>query len=67
MPSLFPEPNDLPPQVSRLAPKLRALADECIYFGTLGQSAPLSLRLPDGLGATSPLFRVVVTPTVIRN
>jgi uncharacterized protein YecE (DUF72 family) len=36
MPSLFPEPDpdELPPQAGRLAPKLRALADQGIYFGT---------------------------------
>lgn len=33
--SLFPEPeDDLPPQAARLAPRLRALADRGIYFGT---------------------------------
>ncbi|MCA1684738.1 MAG: DUF72 domain-containing protein, partial [Planctomycetia bacterium] len=35
--SLFPEierPDDPPPQASRLAPRLRALADEGVYFGT---------------------------------
>jgi uncharacterized protein YecE (DUF72 family) len=35
--SLFPSfdpPDDLPPQASRLAPKLRALADQGLYFGT---------------------------------
>ena len=34
--SLFPdpEPDDSPPQAARLAPKLRALADEGLYFGT---------------------------------
>jgi hypothetical protein len=32
MASLFP--NDLPPQAARLVPKLRALADKGIYFGT---------------------------------
>jgi uncharacterized protein YecE (DUF72 family) len=34
--SLFPElePDDTPPQVARLAPKLRALAREGVYFGT---------------------------------
>ena len=33
--SLFPDPpTDLAPQASRLAPKLRALADRRIYFGT---------------------------------
>ena len=26
--------NDLPPQAARLAPKLRALADQGVYFGT---------------------------------
>lgn len=30
----IPEPDELAPQASRLAPKLRALADEGIYFGT---------------------------------
>jgi uncharacterized protein YecE (DUF72 family) len=33
--SLFPNPpTDLPPQASRLAPKLRGLADRRVYFGT---------------------------------
>jgi uncharacterized protein YecE (DUF72 family) len=32
--SLFPESDDPPPQAARLAPKLRALAGEGIYFGT---------------------------------
>jgi uncharacterized protein YecE (DUF72 family) len=31
---LFPEPEDALPQSARLKPKLRALADEGIYFGT---------------------------------
>src|SRR5271165_6088891 len=31
---LFEEPADRPPQAARLAPKLRALADEGVYFGT---------------------------------
>jgi hypothetical protein len=26
--------NDMPPQAARLAPKLRALADQGVYFGT---------------------------------
>ncbi len=35
MPSLFPDPEPKPPpQADRLAPKLRALADQGIYFGT---------------------------------
>src|SRR3954451_22579984 len=32
--SLFPEPDERAPQASRLAPRLRALADEGISFGT---------------------------------
>lgn len=33
--SLFPdEPDDLPPQAARLAPKLKALAGGGLYFGT---------------------------------
>ena len=31
---LFPEPADIPPQAARLAPKLHALAERGIYFGT---------------------------------
>jgi uncharacterized protein YecE (DUF72 family) len=32
--SLFPESADRPPQAARLAPKLHALADQGVYFGT---------------------------------
>src|ERR1700734_2479599 len=32
--SLFSEPDDIPPQAARLAPKLHALAAAGIYFGT---------------------------------
>jgi hypothetical protein len=32
--SLFPEPDEPPPQAARLRPRLRALADRGIYFGT---------------------------------
>ena len=31
---LFDDAEDRPPQASRLAPKLRVLADEGVYFGT---------------------------------
>ena len=34
MDSLFPDEPDLAPQAARLAPKLRALADKGVYFGT---------------------------------
>ena len=34
MKSLFPEPENTPPQAARLAPKLRALAEQGVYFGT---------------------------------
>ena len=34
MPSLFPDTDDPPPQAARIAPKLRALATQGIYFGT---------------------------------
>ena len=34
MPSLFPESDDPAPQAVRLAPRLRALAEKGIYFGT---------------------------------
>jgi uncharacterized protein YecE (DUF72 family) len=37
---LFDEPEPLPPQAARLAPKLRALADAGIYFGTSSWKYP---------------------------
>jgi uncharacterized protein YecE (DUF72 family) len=41
MPSLFPETDDdLPSQAARLAPQLRALAEEGIYFGTSSWKYP---------------------------
>ena len=33
MAPLFPESDELPPQAARLAPRLRSLAAEGIYFG----------------------------------
>lgn len=35
-----PEPQPLPPQASRLAPRLRALADRHVYFGTSSWKYP---------------------------
>ena len=40
MPSLFPGPNDSTPQAARLAPRLRALAEKGIYFGTSSWKYP---------------------------
>jgi uncharacterized protein YecE (DUF72 family) len=34
MASLFPDADESPPQAARLAPRLRALAEQGIYFGT---------------------------------
>jgi uncharacterized protein YecE (DUF72 family) len=33
-PTLFPDSGDLQPQAARLAPKLKRLAEQDIYFGT---------------------------------
>jgi uncharacterized protein YecE (DUF72 family) len=40
MPSLFPDSPETPPQAARLAPRLRALAEKGIYFGTSSWKYP---------------------------
>jgi hypothetical protein len=40
MASLFPDPHRPPPQADRLAPRLRALAEKGVYFGTSSWKYP---------------------------
>ena len=46
MPSLFPEPDELPPQAARLAPNLRTLAQEGLFRMDFPSSTvyPLSMK-----------------------